>query len=99
MSYYWYTRNLKKCGFVPNIKQEFTVIITIVKAEEILDNVVLLYQDGEEIALLASIHHKPHMWTIHTFDLGMAICDCRLGLGNDLCKHTMKVFKMLHPKI
>ena len=99
MTYYWYATKLRECGFVQNIRQELIVVNAIVRAELILNEAVVLNADGEDIALVASINYKPHVWTVNSRDSEMAICNCPLGLQSDLCKHTVKVFKMLHPNV
>ena len=98
-TYYWYARKLRECGFVRNVRQELIVVSAIVRAEQIPDEAVLLNPDGEDIALVGSINHKSYIWIVYSLDSEMAVCSCPLGLQGDLCKHTVKVFKMLHPNV
>ena len=79
-TYYWYTQKLRKCGFVWNVRQELIVVSIIVRVEQIPDKAVLLYLDGENIALVASINHKSNVWIVHLLDSKMAICNSPLGL-------------------
>jgi hypothetical protein len=41
------------------------VISDVLRAHDILNTNVMLRQDGEDIALVASTNHSPKVWAIH----------------------------------
>lgn len=99
MSHYWYNVHLKKFGFVRNTRQEFIVVSAIIRAKSIPNSHVLLYPDGDDVALVASMNNKPKVWTVHCPDSEWAQCNCPIGNEGMICKHSIKVFKMIHPDI
>jgi hypothetical protein len=53
----------------------------------------------EDKAYVGSMNDSPKVWTIHSPDSKWAQCDCLIAHEGMMCKHTVKVFKMLHPDI
>ncbi len=47
---------------------------------------------------MASTNHLGKMWIVHAPTSEWPQCDCCLIAQGFICKHVMKVFKMLHPK-
>jgi hypothetical protein len=99
VTHYWYGRQLKEFSFVRNVKQEFIVVSTLIRAKEIPDNHVLLRPDGEDVALVASVNNKPKVWTVHSPDSNFAQCNCPISLQGMICKHIMKAFQLLHSEL
>ncbi len=48
---------------------------------------------------VASMNHRPKMWTIHAPNSKWPNCDCPHAQQGIICKHIMKVFKILHPNV
>ena len=98
LTHYWYNVQCKTFGFVRNRKQEFIVVSAIIRANEIPDTNVLICMD-EGVAYVASVNNRPKVWTIHAPDSEWAQCNCPVAKEGMICKHTVKVFKMLHPNV
>ncbi len=45
---------------------------------------------------VASMNHRPKMWTIHVPNLKWPQCDCPHAQKRIIYKHIMKMFKVLH---
>ena len=97
-THYWYGVQCKAFGFIRNTKQEGIVVTTIIRANAIPDTNVLICPD-EDVAYVGSINNRPKVWTIHSPDSEWAQCDCPIAEEGMMCKHTVKVFKMLHPDV
>lgn len=98
ITHYWYGVQCKAFGFVRNKHHEGIVCSAIIRASAIPDTNVLICKD-EDIAYVGSVNNRPKVWTIHSPDSEWAQCDCPVAREGMICKHTMKVFKMLHPDI
>ena len=98
ITHYWYGVQCKAFGFVRNRQHEGIVCSAIIRAASIPDCNVLICMD-ENVAYVASVNNRPKIWTIHSPDSEWAQCDCPVAQEGMICKHTMKVFKMLHPDI
>jgi len=48
---------------------------------------------------VASTNHLGKVWIVHAPILKWPQCDYPLATQGIICKHVMKVFKMLHPNI
>jgi hypothetical protein len=55
--------------------------------------------DGEDVAFVASTNHMGKMWIVRTPTLKWPQCDYPFLAQDIICKHVMKIFKMLHPNI
>ena len=53
----------------------------------------------EGVAYVASVNNRPKVWTIHAPDSEWAQCNCPIAKEGMICKHIVKVFKMLHPHV
>jgi hypothetical protein len=60
---------------------------------------VLLYLDGDDIAFVVFCNHPPKVWTVHDLGSKWPQCDCPLVAQEIICKHVIKIYKMLHPTI
>ncbi len=45
---------------------------------------------------MASINHLPKVWIVHAPTLEWPQCNCLIVEQRIICKHVMKIFKMLH---
>ena len=98
LTHYWYNVQCKTFGFVRNRKHEGIVVSAIMRAKDILDSNVLICMD-EGVAYVASVNNRPKVWTIHSPDSEWSQCSCPIAKEGMICKHTVKVFKMLHPHV
>ena len=98
VTHYWYGVQCKAFGFVRNKQHEGIVCSAIIRASRIPDTNVLICME-DNIAYVGSVNNRPKVWTIHSPDSEWAQCDCPIAREGMICKHTMKVFKMLHPDI
>ena len=96
LTHYWYGVQCKAFGFVRNKQHEGIVCSAIIRASIIPDTNVLICMD-EDVAYVGSVNNRPKVWTIHSPDSEWGQCDCPVAREGMICKHTMKVFKMLHP--
>ena len=98
LTHYWYSVQCKAFGFVRNKKQEGIVASAIIRANDIPDTHVLICED-EDVAYVGSVNNRPKVWTIKCPNSEWAQCDCPVANEGMICKHTIKVFKMLNPGI
>lgn len=82
-----------------NKKHERIVASAVLRARQIPDNFVSLYPDGEDVALVGSVNNFPHVYTVVAPDKEYAQCDCPQADQGNLCKHVIKVFRLLHPDV
>ena len=98
VTHYWYGVQCKAFGFIRNRNQEGIVASAIIRADAIPDSNVLICID-DDVAYVGSVNNRPKIWTIHSPNSEWAQCDCPIVAQGMICKHTMKVFKMLHPEL
>lgn len=98
LTHYWYSVQCKAFGFIRNRKQEGIVASAIIRANDIPDTNVLICED-EDVAFVGSVNNRPKVWTVKCPNSEWAQCDCPVANEGMICKHTIKVFKMLHPGI
>ena len=98
LTHYWYGVQCKAFGFIRNTKQEGIVASAIIRATAIPDTNVRICLD-EDVAYVGSINNRPKVWIIHSPDSEWAQCNCPVASEGMICKHTVKVFKMLHPEV
>jgi hypothetical protein len=96
LTHYWYGVQCKIFGFVRNKKQEGIIANVILRAYDIPNTNVMLHPDGEDIALVASTNHPPKMWIVHVPTSKWPQCNCPIVKQRIICKHVMKIFKMIH---
>jgi hypothetical protein len=56
----------------------------------------MLHPDGDDITLVASTNHPPKVWIVHTPTSKWPQCNCPIAKQRIICKHVIKIFKMLH---
>lgn len=98
ITHYWYGVQCKAFGFVRNKHHEGLVCSAIIRASAIPDTHVFISM-AENIAYVKSVNNSPKTWKIYSPDSEWAQCDCPVAQEGMICKHTVKVFKMLHPDI
>ena len=98
LTHYWYSVQCKAFGFIRNRKQEGIVASAIIRANDIPDTNVLICED-EDVAYVGSVNNRPKVWTVKSPNSEWAQCDCPAAKEGMICKHCIKVFKMLHPGI
>jgi hypothetical protein len=86
----------KSLGLYEKIKPKGFVANVILRACDIPNTNVMLRLDGEDITLVASTNHPPRMWIIHVLTYKWPQCKCPIAKQRIICKHVMKIFKMLH---
>jgi hypothetical protein len=98
LTHYWYGVQCKAFGFIRNTKHEGIVVTAIIRANAIPDTNVRICLD-ENVAYVGSINNRPKVWTIHSPDSEWAQCSCPIACEGMICKHTLKIFKILHPNV
>jgi hypothetical protein len=89
----------KLYGFVKNRKPEGIVVGAVLRTREIPDNYVFMYPDEKDVTLVISVNNYPAVWTVTCPNSTWAQCDCPMGMRGNICKHQVKVFKLLYPKV
>jgi hypothetical protein len=78
-------------------QQEIRGIVAsaIIRANDIPATNVLICMD-EDVAYVGFVNNRPKIWTIKCPDSEWAQCNCPVAKEVMICKHTIKVFEMLH---
>jgi hypothetical protein len=98
LTHYWYDIQCKIFDYVKNKKQKGIVASVVLRAQDIPYCNILNYLDGEDITFIASMNHRPKVWTIHAPNLEWPQCVFHAE-QRTIYKHVMKVFKVLHPNV
>ena len=98
LTHYWYAVQCKLYGFIKNGKAEGIVANAVLRARNIPDEDVLICED-QTVAFVASQTDFPQVWTVTNPNTDWAHCDCYLGMRENVCKHAMKVFKMINKDV
>ena len=85
----------KLYGFIKNSKAESNVASTVLRAREIQDEHVSIDKFGE-VAYIASQTNFPSIWCITSLGTDWTHCTCPLGMRGNICKHVVKVYKMMN---
>lgn len=93
--HYWYAVQLKLYGFIKNGKAEGIVASAVIRAEEIPDELVKICEE-QDIAYVASQTNFPAIWVVTSPNSDWAHCNCPLGMRGNICKHVVKVFRMIN---
>jgi hypothetical protein len=72
------------------------VASVVLRIRDIPDCNVSIHPDNEDITFVASMNHRPKLWTIHAPNLEWPQCDCPHAQQGIIYKHIMKMFKVLH---
>ena len=99
LTHFWYQNLRKHFGFVINKRQEQIVIQTLLKARNIPDsNVALRIEEGAP-AMLCSCTKPNVVYTVFNPTSEWAFCTCSQANRGYICKHKLKVFRMLRPNV
>lgn len=96
--HYWYAVQCKLYGFIKNGKAEGIVANAIIRAEEIPDEHVMICEE-EDVAYVASQTNFPAIWLVTSPNSDWAHCNCPLGMRGNICKHAVKVFRMINTQV
>lgn len=85
----------KQHGFVHNMKQEKFIINAILKDKQIPNHRVML-PIAEDAPIIVSSHNNlSNSYLMYSLDCEWACCDCRWALKGDICKHEIKILKIM----
>jgi hypothetical protein len=86
-------------GFIPNKSAERVVASVVLRSKDILNHLVKLFPGGEDVAQVISVNHFPSVYTILAPGEEYAQCNCPWADQGHICKHSVKVYKMIHPDV
>ena len=99
LSHFWYQCLKKRFGFVINKRQEYIVVGALMKARNILDiNVNLPTEDGA-LAIVRSCTKPNMLYTVFKPRSKWACYMCSQTNREYICKHKLKVLRMLKPDV
>ena len=55
-----------------------------------------MYPEEKDVTLVISADNYPTVWTVTCPSSTWAQCDCHMGMRGNICKHHVKVFKLLY---
>jgi hypothetical protein len=99
LNHYWYASLRKRFGFVTNTKEEQFVIGALLKARLIPDSCVMLPSCPGAPAVVTSKSKVQKRYWVYNPGEELASCDCPVGMKGNICKHQVKVLKLMHPDI
>jgi hypothetical protein len=96
---YKYNQYLKESGFISNKKAERLVINSVLQSLKIPDSCVSLPTvQGQPVLVTSS--KRPHVkYAVYNLDTQWACCECVHSQKGNLCKHQIKVLRMMKPKL
>ena len=94
--HYWYAVQCKLYGFIKNGKAEGIVASAVIRAEEIPDEHVGIDEE-QDVAYVVSQTNFPVIWVVTSPNSDWAHCSCPLDMRGNVCKHAVKVWRMLNP--
>lgn len=74
------------------------VALTIIKINTKRDTNFWICMD-KDVIYVGIVNNYPNVWPIQASDLEWVQCDCPIAKKGMICKHIVKVFKMLHPNV
>ena len=98
LTHYWYAVQCKLYGFIKNGKAEGIVASAVMRAAEIPDEHVRICEE-EDVAYVASQTNFPEIWAVMSPNSDWANCNCPLGQRGNICKHVVKVFRMINTEV
>jgi hypothetical protein len=98
-THYWYAVQCKLYGFITNKKAEWVVASAVLRSNDIPDHLVKLFPGSQDVAQVISVNHYPDVYTILAPGEEYAQCNCSWTDQGNICKHAVKVYKMIHPKV
>ena len=67
----------------------------IIRAEEIPEEHVMICEE-QDVAYVASQTNFPAIWVVTSPNSDWAHCNCPLGMRGNICKHVVKVFRIIN---
>jgi hypothetical protein len=96
---YEYNQYLKESGFILNKKAERLVINSVLQSLKIPDSCVSLPTEAGQLALV-TLSKRPHVrYAVYNPDTEWASCECVYAQKGNLCKHQIKVLRMMKPEL
>lgn len=96
---YEYQDFRKEHGFISNKKERALALSAIVQARKIPDDRVRLPVCEGHPALVQSVS-RPHLvYAVHNPSTQMAVCECIHSQKGSICKHQVKVLRMMRPDL
>jgi hypothetical protein len=96
---YEFNAYMKENGFEGNRKRERVVINSLLQARKIPDHCVTLPSETGEPAYVTS-NKRPHLrYAVHNPETEWGCCECPHSMKGNLCKHHLKVLRMLRPDL
>ena len=96
--HYWYAVQCKIYGFIKNDKAHDIVASAVIRALDILDEHVII-SEGVNVAYIASQTNFPTIWVVTSLNSDWAHYNCPLGMRGNMCKHVIKVFRMINTDV
>jgi hypothetical protein len=99
LTHYWYAVQCKLYGFIPNKTVERVVSSVVLRSKDIPDHLIKLFPGGQDVAQVISVNHFPSVYTILAPGEEYAQCNCPWTDQGHIYKHSVKVYKMIHPDV
>jgi hypothetical protein len=96
---YKYNQYLKENSFISNKKVEHLVINSILKSLKISDSCFLLPTEARQSALVTSSKWPHIRYAVYNLDTQWACCESVHAQKGNLCKHLIKVLRMIKPEL
>jgi hypothetical protein len=96
--HYWYAVQCKIYGFIKNGKAEGIVANAVIRTLEIPDEHVSILEEVN-VAYVASQTNFLTIWVVTSPNSDWAHCNCPLGMRGNMCKHAIKVFRMINTDV
>jgi hypothetical protein len=97
IQHYWYAVQCKLYGYIRNKNAERVVASAVLRARDIPDDFVKVYPGGQDIGQVISVSNYPRTYTVLAPGEEYAQCNCPWAERGNICKHTMKAYKVIHP--
>ena len=99
VTHYSYYVLQKIHGFVDNKKERGIVVSALIQARDIPDTDVTLLVSKGGLAFVTSTTHRHIHHAIHNSSKFWATCTCVHSLCGNICKHQVKVLRLMHPDL
>jgi hypothetical protein len=96
---YEYNQYLKESGFILNKKAERLVINSVLQSLKIPDSCISLPTKVGQPALVTSSKWPHVRYAVYNPDTQWACCECVHVQKGNLCKHQIKVLRMMKPEL
>ena len=93
--HYWYAVQCKIYGFIKKGKAEGIVASAVIRALDILNEYVSISEETN-VAYVAFQTNFPTIWVVTSPNSDWVHCNCPLGMRGNMCKHAIKVFRMIN---